>query len=62
MVENVVAMTDGTREVKLGAEVVNVRGKSFHKIETIVTPGSSEMKEFLLMLNRGLLAASRLSA
>jgi len=55
-------MTDETREVNLGAEVVNVHGKYFHKIETIVTPGSSEMKEFLLMLNRCLLAASRLSA
>jgi methyl-accepting chemotaxis protein len=41
----VVAMTDGTREVKLGAEVVNASGRVFQEIAAMVTLGSSEMKE-----------------
>ena len=41
----VAAMTNGTREVKLGAEVVNASGKAFRKIAAMVALGSSEMKE-----------------
>jgi methyl-accepting chemotaxis protein len=41
----VVAMNDGTREVKLGAEVVNASGQAFQEISTMVTLGSGRMKE-----------------
>jgi methyl-accepting chemotaxis protein len=41
----VVAMKDGTREVKLGAEVVNESGRSFQDIADMVTRVSSQTKE-----------------
>lgn len=41
----VVAMNDGTREVKLGAEVVNASGAAFQEIVTLVTKVSSQTKE-----------------
>jgi methyl-accepting chemotaxis protein len=41
----VVAMNNGTREVKLGAEVVNASGKVFQEIADMVTLGSGHMKE-----------------
>lgn len=41
----VVAMNDGTREVKLGAEVVNASGVAFHEITTLVTQVSAQSKE-----------------
>jgi methyl-accepting chemotaxis protein len=41
----VVAMNNGTREVKLGAEVVNASGKVFQEIADMVTLGSDQMKE-----------------
>lgn len=41
----VVAMNDGTREVKLGAEVVNASGQAFREIATLVTQVSAQVKE-----------------
>ena len=41
----VVAMNDGTREVKLGAEVVNASGKAFQEIAELVTRVSGQTKE-----------------
>jgi methyl-accepting chemotaxis protein len=41
----VVAMNDGTREVKLGAEVVNESGRSFQEIADMVTRVSGQTKE-----------------
>jgi methyl-accepting chemotaxis protein len=41
----VVAMNDGTREVKLGAEVVNDTGKAFQEIVSLVNTVSGQTKE-----------------
>lgn len=41
----VVAMNDGTREVKLGAEVVNASGAAFQEIVALVTTVSGQTKE-----------------
>lgn len=41
----VVAMNDGTREVKLGAEVVNASGQAFREIADLVTHVSGQVKE-----------------
>lgn len=41
----VVAMNDGTREVKLGAEVVNASGQAFREIVDLVTQVSDQVKE-----------------
>jgi len=41
----VMAMDDGTREVKTGAEVVNVAGQAFQEIVTLVTDVSGQIKE-----------------
>ena len=41
----VVAMNDGTREVKLGAEVVNASGQAFREIASLVTQVSAQVKE-----------------
>ena len=41
----VVAMDDGTREVKLGAEVVNESGKAFREITAMVTSVSDQTRE-----------------
>lgn len=41
----VVAMNDGTREVKLGAEVVNASGQAFREIADLVTQVSAQVKE-----------------
>jgi methyl-accepting chemotaxis protein len=41
----VVAMNNGTREVKLGAEVVNASGKAFQEINDLVTRVSAQTKE-----------------
>ncbi len=41
----VVAMSDGTREVKTGAEVVNVAGAAFKEIAELVTHVSGQVKE-----------------
>jgi methyl-accepting chemotaxis protein len=41
----VVAMEDGTREVKLGAEVVNDSGKAFQEIANMVANVSEQTKE-----------------
>ena len=42
----VVTMNDGTREVKMGAEVVDVAGKAFKEIVVLVTQVSERVKEF----------------
>lgn len=41
----VVAMSDGTREVKTGAEVVNAAGVAFREIIALVTEVSSQVRE-----------------
>jgi methyl-accepting chemotaxis protein len=41
----VVAMGEGTREVKLGAEIVNASGQAFQEIATLVTHVSFQIKE-----------------
>jgi len=41
----VVAMNDGTREVKTGAEVVNAAGAAFREIVTLVSQVSVSVKE-----------------
>jgi methyl-accepting chemotaxis protein len=41
----VVAMNEGTREVKLGTEIVNTSGQAFQEIATLVTHVSSQIKE-----------------
>jgi methyl-accepting chemotaxis protein len=41
----VLAMNDGTREVKLGAEVVNAAGQAFQEIVALVTQVSGQIKE-----------------
>jgi methyl-accepting chemotaxis protein len=41
----VAAMTDGTREVKLGAEVVNASGQAFREIVTLTNRVSDQVKE-----------------
>ena len=41
----VIAMNDGTREVKLGAEVVNASGKAFQEISDMVNKVSGQTKE-----------------
>jgi methyl-accepting chemotaxis protein len=41
----VVAMNEGTREVKLGTEIVNASGHAFQEIATLVTHVSSQIKE-----------------
>jgi len=42
----VVTMNDGTREVKMGAEVVDAAGQAFREIVTLVTQVSERVKEF----------------
>ncbi|MDD4599491.1 Methyl-accepting chemotaxis protein McpB [bioreactor metagenome] len=41
----VAAMNDGTREVKVGAEVVNAAGQAFQEIVELVTQVSDQIKE-----------------
>ncbi len=41
----VVAMNDGTREVKTGAEVVNAAGEAFQEIVALVSQVSSQVRE-----------------
>ncbi|MBP2626411.1 MAG: methyl-accepting chemotaxis sensory transducer [Firmicutes bacterium] len=46
------AMNDGTREVKLGAEVVNESGKIFHEIANVVTRVSCQTKEISVAIEQ----------
>ena len=48
----VVAMNDGTREVKLGAEVVNASGKAFQEIADMVTKVSGETEEISVAIEQ----------
>lgn len=41
----VIAMDEGTREVKLGAEVVNASGQAFQEITTLITRVSGQISE-----------------
>ncbi|HWR44694.1 methyl-accepting chemotaxis protein [Sporomusa sp.] len=41
----VLAMADGTREVKVGSEVVGLAGKSFNDIAALITQVSAQIKE-----------------
>lgn len=41
----VVAMDDGTREVKLGAEIINVSGQTFLEISAMIMKVSSQVKD-----------------
>ncbi|WP_285716879.1 HAMP domain-containing methyl-accepting chemotaxis protein [Pelosinus sp. IPA-1] len=41
----VLAMNDGTREVKVGAEVVNTSGKAFQEITALINKVSAQTKE-----------------
>jgi len=41
----VMAMSDGTREVKLGAEVVNTAGKTFKEITVLINQVSEQIKD-----------------
>ena len=41
----VIAMNDGTREAKLGAEVIHVTGQSFAEIAALITEVSGRVKE-----------------
>jgi len=46
------AMNDGTREVKLGAEVVNASGKAFQEIADMVTQVSGQTKEISVAIEQ----------
>ena len=48
----VTAMSDGTREVKLGAAVVNDAGQAFQEINTLITEVSSQVKEISLSIDQ----------
>lgn len=48
----VVAMDEGTREVKVGTEVVNTAGQTFNEIMTIVNQVSSQVKEISIALQK----------
>ncbi|WP_378956988.1 methyl-accepting chemotaxis protein [Pelosinus sp. sgz500959] len=48
----VVAMNDGTREVKLGAEVVNASGKAFQEIADVVTKVSGQTEEISVAIEQ----------
>jgi len=48
----VVAMNNGTREVKLGAEVVNASGQAFQEIAVLVSQGAGQMKEISAAMNQ----------
>jgi methyl-accepting chemotaxis protein len=50
--EAVVAMNDGTREVKLGAEVVNASGQAFQEIVVLVTQVSDQVKGISLAIEQ----------
>ena len=48
----VLAMNDGTREVKLGAEVVNAAGQAFQEIVALVTQVSDQVKEIAVAIDQ----------
>jgi len=48
----VVAMNDGTREVKLGAEVVNASGRAFQEIADMVNNVSGQTKEISVAIEQ----------
>lgn len=48
----VLAMSNGTREVKLGAEVVNAAGQAFEEIAELVTHVSEQVKEISLTIDQ----------
>jgi methyl-accepting chemotaxis protein len=48
----VLAMSDGTREVKLGAEVVNTAGEAFQEIAVLVNQVSDQVKEISVAIEQ----------
>lgn len=50
--EAVVAMNDGTREVKVGTEVVNVTGETFKEIAMLVNQVSGQVSEALAAIQQ----------
>lgn len=48
----VTAMSDGTREVKLGAEVVHATGQAFEEIVTLVKQVSDQVKEISVAIEQ----------
>jgi methyl-accepting chemotaxis protein len=56
----IAAMNAGTREVKLGAEVVNASGQVFQEIAAMVTLGSSQMKEISIAVEQMALGSQQI--
>jgi methyl-accepting chemotaxis protein len=54
----VAAMTDGTREVKTGAEVVTATGEVFREIVELVSQGADRMREISASVQQMAAAAS----
>lgn len=48
----VIAMNNGTREVKLGADVVNASGVAFQEIVAMISKGSSQTKEISVAIEQ----------
>ncbi|MBP2631505.1 MAG: hypothetical protein H6Q70_2133 [Firmicutes bacterium] len=48
----VITMNDGTREVKMGAEIVDIAGKAFKEIVVLVTEVSERVREFATSTNQ----------
>ncbi len=48
----VVAMNDGTREVKVGTEVVNTAGETFNEITLLASQVSSQIKEITVTIQQ----------
>jgi len=55
----VLAMDNGTREVKLGAEVVNAAGQAFQEIAGLVTKVSVQVKEISLTIDQMAIGSQR---
>lgn len=56
----VTAMDNGTREVKLGAEVVDAAGKAFHEIVVLVTQVSDQVKEVFTTVEQMAIGSQRI--
>jgi len=58
----VVAMNNGTREVKLGAEVVNASGLAFQEIAAMVTKTSAQTKEISVAIEQMAVSSQQIVA
>ena len=56
----VLAMGNGTREVKLGADVVNAAGQAFQEIAGLVTQVSDQVKEISLTIDQMALGSQQI--